>query len=438
MKNNIFKIIISFFIIISLFSSLFLLNTSAYTTTDFELYAESALLVNTDTNFVLYQKNPDKKMYPASLTKLMTALIMYENTSDIDNETVTVSEYAIKSLNGTDTVTRFKVGETVTVRQLLNVFLIASANDGANAIAEKLSGSIEAFVELMNKRAAELGMVNTHFMNPHGLHDDNHYTTANDLLILTKKCLEIPFFKEIFKTNRYKMEATNKSTATYHTNTNFLLNPNEPKYFYKYATGIKTGYTDKAGRCLISSAEKNGYEYISIVLNCPVYQNGKKVRLEFTDTKNLFEWAFNDFQYKQIVAAGEIIGEAPVEIAKDVDHVALTSIEDFSTIVPKNSDSSTISYNIRLNSESFDAPIKKNEILGVADVVFAGEVIGSINLVAAQDVEKSFISQIMRATYNVFSSDVFKILLVLAGIFILVFVIICIKMNSKKKKDNRP
>ena len=438
MPKHILKTILSLLFVIIIVFNLCVPSVNAFTPTNFELNAESALLVNNDTGLVLYQKNPDEKVYPASLTKLMTALLMFENCADIDTETVTVSENAIKSLYGTDTVLRFKAGEIITVRQLLYVLLVASANDGANVIAETVSGNNDSFVELMNKRAAELGMNNTHFANPHGLHDNNHYTTANDLLKLTKKCLEIPLFREIFKTKRYKMAATNMSAETYYTNTNLLLNRNEKNYYYKDATGVKTGYTDSAGRCLISTAEKNGYEYICIVMNCPVYKDGVKVRLEFADTKNLFDWAFSDFQYKQIITPGQIIGEAPVNIAKDVDYVALTTKEDFSSIIPIKSDNSTISFDIHLNAESFNAPISQGEVLGTADVIFAGESLGTVELVAAQDVEKSIFSEIMQFASNVFSSKVMKIALVIAFAAILIFAFVCISMNSKKKKDNRP
>ena len=181
------------------FSFLIILpSASAYTPTNFDIDAEGALLINTDTGNIIYTKNADKRLYPASLTKLMTALVLYENTEDIDSETITVSQYAINSLQGTDSsVGGLKVGEVLTVRQMLYVLLLSSANDGANAIAEHVSGSIEDFCKKMNDKAAALGMTNTHYVNAHGLHDDEHYTTVNDMYKLTTAFLAVDILRDI-------------------------------------------------------------------------------------------------------------------------------------------------------------------------------------------------------------------------------------------------
>ena len=292
---------------------------SAFVPTNFDIDAEGALLINMDTEDILYSKNIDSKLYPASLTKLMTALVLYENSTDLDNETITVSEYAIKSLDGTDSSTGgLMVGEVLTVRQMLYVLLLHSANDGANAIAEHVAGDIDSFVSLMNAKAQELGMVGTHYENAHGLHDSNHYTTVRDMYILSKAFLSVDVLKEVGYSTTYTMEATNKNSKRKFTSTNLLLLNNGQKctaekyknqtYYYKYAKGLKTGYTDNAGRCLVSTASKNGYNYMCIVMNCPVYdQNGRKIRIEFGDTKALYEWAFNEFEYKPILDANQII-----------------------------------------------------------------------------------------------------------------------------------
>lgn len=431
----------------------FFATAFAYTPSTFDVDAEGALLVNLDTGDRLYSKNVDQKLYPASLTKLMTALLLYESTTELDTEMVTVSEYAIKSLEGTDSsVGGLKIGEELTVKQMLYVLLLSSANDAANAIGEHVSGSIEDFVALMNTKAAALGMSGTHFMNAHGLHDHEHYTTVNDMYILSKTVLEIPLLKEICYSKKYKLEATNMSKTRNYTSTNLLLLNNGQKctaekykgqaYYYKYANGVKTGYTDNAGRCLISTATKNGYTYMCILMNSPVYDSvGRKIRIEFGDTKALYEWAFNEFEYKSLLQSGEIISEVPVELSWDTDFVSAAPNENFSSIIPKAADTSTLNYNIEWYKETYDAPIKKGDVLGKCSILYGGEVLGTVDLVATQDVERNAFLYMGRGISDfcksVFGSVPFLIILCFIGVAILMFIVILIIMNSPRKRRKR-
>lgn len=426
---------------------------SAYTPTNFDIDAEGALLVNTDTGDVLYSKNADKKLYPASLTKLMTALVLYENTADIDNEIITVSEYAIKSLQGTDSSTGgLQIGEQLTVRQMLYVLLLSSANDGANAIAEHVSGNIDVFCDRMNAKAAELGMTGTHYANAHGLHDPNHYTTVNDMYKLTSAFLSVDILKEVCYSTKYTLEATNKNAKRTFTTTNYLMLNNGLKctaskykgqsYYYKYANGVKTGYTDNAGRCLISTASKGGYNYMCIIMNSPVYdESGQKIRIEFGDTKALYEWAFNDFDYKTVINSDEIIGEAPVSLAWDTDYVSAVTSESLTAIVPKVADSSTVSHNISWYKESYEAPIKKGDVLGECELIYAGESLGTVTLVASQDVERSTLMYIgdtaKRVASTVFGSKIFLAVVIIIVLLIIAFIISLAVLNSPKRRKKR-
>lgn len=426
---------------------------SAYVPSSFDVDAEGALLINMDTGDRLYQKNTDKKLYPASLTKLMTALVLCDSVADLDNTVFTVSEYAIRSLDGTDSSTGgLKIGEKLTAKQMLYVLLLSSANEGANAIAENVSGSIEAYVQLMNQKASSLGMTNTHYANAHGLHDPNHYTTVNDMYLLATAALNVPLLKDICYSTKYTLEPTNMSGSRTYTTTNYLMLNNGLKctaekyrnqsYYYKYAKGVKTGYTDPAGRCLVSTASKNGYNYMCILMNSPVYNaSGQKIRIEFGDTKALYEWAFNDFQYKPVLSSGEIISEVPVKLSWDTDYVSAAPETGLSAVVPKNADSSTTSVNIRWNKESYTAPIKQGDVLGECDVIYAGEVLGTVKLIATHDVKRSTILYITNGIGNffktVFGSKIFLLVLALVGAAILLFVVICVILNSPKKRKRR-
>ena len=425
-----FKKIIAILLIITSCFGMLLGAASAYVPSNFEISAEGALLANYDTGDIIYSKNADKKLYPASLTKLMTALLLYENTSDLDAEMLTVSEYALNILLGTDSsVGGLIEGETLTARQMLYVLLLKSGNDSANVIAEHVAGNIASFVEKMNKRAQELGMTSTHFANAHGLHDTEHYTTPNDMLRLTRYVLSIDTLKEICYTSKYKLPATNKSGPRSLNSTNLLLlndgqkcthemYKNQP-YYYRYAHGVKTGYTDAAGRCLISTASKNGYTYICIVMNCPVYdESGKKI--------------------------SAIVAEAPVKMSWDTDFVSATVQEDVSAIVPKASDASTLNIKVRWDKESFSAPIKKGDRLGECDIIYAGENLGTATLVASSDVKRNGVLFVMESiknfTVTVFGSAVFWIIFAVIVVLVAGFFIVCMIINAptyRRKKRRR-
>ncbi len=447
--KKIFCITLCLIITVSLLS----IPVSAYTPTNFDIDAEGAMLVNMDTGDILYQKNSDKKLYPASLTKLMTALVLFENTSDVDKEIVTVSEYAIRSLDGTDSsLGGLKIGEQLTVRQMLYVLLLSSANEGANAIAEHVAGDVESFCAKMNEKAAQLNMTGTHYANAHGLHDLNHYTTVSDMYKLTTEVLKHPVLKEIVYSTKYKLEATNKSPSRTFTTTNFMMLNNSERctaekykgqlYYYKYVKGVKTGYTDAAGRCLVSTASKNGYNYMCIIMNSPVYDDaGRKIRIEFGDTKALYEWAFNDFEYRTVLNTDEIIGEAPVELAWDTDFVSVVPSESLTAIVPKKADNSTLGRDINWYKDSYKAPIKKGDVLGECNITYAGEVLGTVTLIASQDIDRSALMYIgdvtKRGAAAVFGSTVFVIIVIIILAIIVIFLISLIVLNSPRRRRKK-
>ena len=431
-----FKKLFSIFLILILFIGVFSFNSYAFTPTDFEVRAESALLVSLDNGQVLYEKAADEKRYPASLTKIMTALILIENTKDLKTEKITVSKNAIECLLGTgSSLGGLKEGEVVTAEQMLYILLMSSANEGAEAIAEHYGGNREGFVKLMNDKAAALGMKNTHFVNPHGLYDENHYTTVNDMYKLVVEALKHPIFEEVVCCRRYDLAATNKNPARTLTTTNLLMLAIYPEYYYKYAKGIKTGYTDEAGRCLISTAVKDGYSYLCILMKSTVYDsNNNYVRYEFPDSAKLYEWAFNDFEYKTLVTKDKIVGEAKVELSLDTDYVSYVPETAFASIIPSGVDESTVTFNTELNSDAFEAPIKKGELLGKTDIIIANEKIGEVNVVAADTVERSMILYIWKIIKDIFSSTAMKVVGLFLVSVVFIFVIICFIINNKKKK----
>ena len=314
MKKTAIFLLLALFVLFSCFGP----AASAYSPTGIELHAQTVLLVSMDTGTVLFEKNADQKVYPASLTKLMTAAVAVEQIQDLD-QTITVPEYCITLLSGTDSSTaNLKDGEQLTVRQLLYCMLVSSANDAANVIADFIgNGKISATVELMNEKAKELGMNGTHYANAHGLHDVEHYTTANDMLKLTQYIMTLPAIMDMCTTTRYTIPKTNRSDERILATSN-LMTDRTQTYYYSPVRGIKTGYTDPAGRCLISTASLDGYNYIAIVMGCPPKdESGKAVRYEYADTKALYQWAFGTFEYKQIANENDPVDELPLQYAWD-------------------------------------------------------------------------------------------------------------------------
>ena len=231
------------------------------------LYAESALLVDEDTGEVLFSKNSRVRMYPASTTKIMTLMLALESDIPLDGP-ITVPQEAADVPEGSSVVP-VKPGDVMSFSDLLYGFMLSSGNDGANAVAVLVDGSIPAFVEHMNRRAAELGCEGTHYVNAHGYHDAEHYTTAQDLALIARAAMRDPDFRKIVAAPRWTMtvQRDGGETSLEIISRNSLLQSGE-KYYYPECTGIKTGHHNKAGWCFVGSAERDGMRVICVVLNC--------------------------------------------------------------------------------------------------------------------------------------------------------------------------
>ncbi len=271
----------------------------------FETHSKALYMVDLHTQEVVYQKNAGRQLEPASCTKIMTYIVAAEAIADLEATKITAGSYVSAMLRGTDSsLSGIRQGEQLTALQLLYCMMIPSGNDAALVLAEYIGGGdIERFVDKMNDKAAELGCTGTHFANPHGLHDDDHYTTARDLYLITKYAMELPYFMEIVTQTEYTLPPTNLYTGerTVYT-TNKMMDKNEPVYYEPYIEGIKTGSHDEAGYCLVTTARQNGQRYMVVALGAPVGD----VHGEMLDTKNLYDWAFHGFQQSSPVLAQNV------------------------------------------------------------------------------------------------------------------------------------
>ena len=429
------KCIISIFLVLLLACTpLAGLEAAAYTLpVGTELHAQSVYMVNIETGTVVFEHNPTLRTYPASITKLMTALVVLDQVPDL-KQTVTVYDGVVDDLLGTGAaVAGLKAGEQVTYEQLLACLLIPSACDAANALAVAACGSIPRCVAYMNQKAQELGMKDTVYVNAHGLHDPGQYTTAIDLYALAMEVLKHPVLTELCRQYEYTMPATNVSDERSFATTNYMINPTS-SWYYKRVQGLKTGYTDAAGRNLLSLAEKDGQRYITVVLGCPAETlNGYQVHHEFDDTDMLLRWAFTKLDYLSAVSADTPVDEVKVTLSATSDHVIAVPSEDFYAIVPIDAADSVL-IEPHLTVTELEAPVHKGDVLGTATVTCAGEEIGTIELVAQQTLERSTFLWIKDRVLRVITSPTFIAVFVILLLAIAGFVIWNIQVNTKRRR----
>lgn len=432
MVKKVFSIIFTFILVFSVI--LTPLTARAYEITGFNITAKASLLASSDTGEILYSDNIDGKMYPASLTKIMTVILMLESDKYDPAGKIAMTKEVQRLISGTGSaVSNLQVGEEITQLDLVYTVLMSSFGDCAYLAAIYYGGSVEGFVAMMNAKAQELGLTGTHYMNPVGLHDEQNYTTARDVYTLFSYALKNETFKTVCGTPRYTLEATNMSGKRILSTTNFMID-NTTGYFYQYAKGGKTGYTDEAGRCLASFASYNGYTYICVLMNCP--PNADK-RYEFLESTELYRWAFNNFSFKEVANSTDPVCEMPVELSLDTDFVPLYFEKPFVTVLPNDADDSTIVIKPHLNSESVEAPVKKGEVMGTADVIYAEQIIGTVKLVAGNDVKESRLLICIKYIKAFFSSVYMKVVYVLIALAVVVFILMVIRLNMARLKKRR-
>lgn len=384
-----------------------------------QINSGAALLVETSTDRVLYEKNSTKRMYPASVTKILTAILVLEKCNLDD--TVTVSYNAVHSIPTGYVNANLQPGEVFTIRDLLNVLMVRSANDVAVALAEHIAGSVEAFSDMMNTRAKELGCTDTHFVNPNGIHNDNHYTTAYDLYLMAKHGMQNEIFRKIVSQTSCKLPATDKypndDRISQTTNELIKINNSErpDNYYYKYATGIKTGFTTEAKNCLVASSCRDNLEFISVILSAGTLENGLSAR--YLDTIHLLDYGYDNFTITKIKEANSIVNTVEVDKAtKETKNLNLLIQDEITVINNKTTDAVNTIPSIEFN-ESLQAPIAK------------GDVVGTITY-KIDDIEYS--SKLL-ASENVVRINYIGFYLLFGGIILLVFAMVIMPKRHRKK-----
>ena len=410
-----------------------------------DIHARSALLCDLESGQTYYARNADQKAYPASLTKIMTVLLALEaierGEANLTDE-VTAGADCQRGMDEESSTAGIQPGEVMTLEQLLYCAMISSANEACNVIASYLAGSIDDFVQRMNDRAAELGCTGTHFMNPHGMPDENHYTTAADLRRIAEAALKYPLFETISNTLSYSMPATNMSEARTLQNTNGLINPNAvmyPNYRYEPAAGIKTGHTNAAGYCLISTAEKNTVRLLCIVLGSDTSEkaDGTLDFHNFTDTIDLYEWLYNHFSIQTVVSADTPMADVAVEMGSDADRVTVHPQSDLTAVLPNETDLSLYEKQVTIFSERDEtpvvAPVHAGDVLGELVVSKDGQELGRVPLVASVDVSLSHGVYLKQGLHNFFAKPVVLIALILILAIVVLYLVSYIRYQRRRR-----
>ena len=390
-----------------------------------ELNCQAALLVDYNTGNVVYAKNEHQEMYPASLTKIMTALLVLEAVDQGQlslGDELTASRSAMTTgLDEEGSTAEIQIGEIMTVEEYLTCMLVVSANEACNVLAEAVSGSVDAFVDAMNEKATALGCENTHFVNPTGLHDPQHYTTAWDMYLITRAAMEHSDFMRICDTGTAHIPATNLSEErTLHT-TNYLIDGwRSLGYRNSDAHGIKTGSTDAAGHCLVSSAMRGSLHFLSVVMGGErlTLEDGEIRTYSFYDTNLLYDWALDNFSYQTVILESEEIQEVPV-LLSDIDHVTVHPAGDTEALLPTALSPEDLERRVEIQ-ETVEAPVSAGQKLGTLTLSYDGVDYVTVDLLASFDVEANPLQALLRSIRDFFQRPVVRIV----GIILIVLVVL--------------
>ena len=412
---------------------------------NWEVLAKSALLIDPETGEILYARNVHEKLYPASLTKIMTALLVLEAIEDgsLTMSTVlTASESAVANIPNDASSAGIKPGEELTVEQLLHCILVVSANEACNVLAESVSGSVDAFVIRMNERAAELGCENTSFVTTNGLHSVDHYTTAWDLYLITREAMKHEVFLRICNTKFCEVPPTNmrKESRRYSTTNHLISTARQKQYLYEGANGVKTGYTSAAGSCLVATATRGGRDLLSVVLGADRASRGDGVVDDwaFYETIRLLDYGFDGFQRAVILDTMELIDEVSVTLSQEQNTVKVHPAQSIERLIPSDITVEDIERTITFFSESVEAPVAKGQVLGQVTLSYNGTVYATVDLLADEDVTESRLLVFQRDALEFVQGNAFKLgVAAVAGLVVLIIILrVALTRRSRSRRHD--
>ena len=386
-----------------------------------EINCKGAILVELNSDSTVFELNADERLYPASLTKIMTCLLALEhgNLSDV----ITVDGSLFADMDEDASAVGLQDGELLTLEELLYCVMVPSANDASLVVADHIGGSVEKFVDMMNQKAIELGCTGTHFVNPDGLHDENHYTTPRDMAIITKAALESETFRTICGTSVHELPETNAHSKQMLYTTNYFLSTIlTPDYYWEKVSGVKTGFTTPAGRCLVSLVDEGEYRYLSVVMGCEDEYNeeGFPIYGSFIESRKLLEYGLDNFTFAAVLSHLSPIAQVPVSSGA-VSSVVVAPEKDINALLPLNYDPAKIQVSYTLDEgESLTAPLAADQVVGTATVTYEGKVVGQTGVRTIAAVDRNKIMAVPTKDDPAFLRLVPVILIVVAVIALLI------------------
>lgn len=381
--------------------------------------AAGAYLYNFENDTVLFELNPDERIYPASTVKLMTGILAMEALGEDPDRSITVTAEMLNKVVGNNM--GLKVGEVVTAKDMLYGLLLNGANDAAQVLAVTVSGSVEDFVDAMNDKAQMLGAYNTFYTNPTGMHSDAMITTVADTAAIAKYACSLPGFTEITSLSKYVMEATNKSDYRNLYNRNGQISRfYEPSYLYSGSLGLNAGYTKQSGYCLVSVARRDELSYLCVIMNAGSDENEI---YSYANAKALLNFAFDSYGYVEVLSEKQRICELPVSLSSTVDYVTLVPAESIIRYLPTDYDPDQLQIAYSTYAEALEAPIHEGTVYGNVAVYYEGEVVGTAELISTASVTRSEFLHLLKQIRDFTSSRFFRATIVFIILFSVAYVL---------------
>ncbi len=394
-----------------------------------------------DEDTAFFDRNSSKQVPAAAFVKILAAVTAIEKWPELD-EKVTVSEKNLSLVEygyGIRTAL-YKAGEKVSKRELIDCLIVYSANDAASIIAYEISGSLDAFIKEMQATATKIGLTSTVVKNIHGFDEEGQYTTAKDIAKMLKYALNYPVFVEAFSASSVTLKKTSLNEERTYSASNKMINATISDYHHPSVTGGKQTMTDKAGECIAVVSSKDGYSYLTVVLGgklADIDKDGVDENTCMTDAKKMLNWVYENIRYRVVASPTQPVTMVEITSGKGTDKLRLVPEKETSALVPSNATTASVLFEVVEGTvpEKVKAPVKAGDVIGQANVLYAGQILAKINIVAANDVSLSFTGLIMNTVRAVMTSWVFIILVALATVGCIGYLFM--SYNSYKKTERQ-
>lgn len=408
-----------------------------------KIYSDIYQLSSLDDETVVLSKNADTKNQCPALNKILTVAVALKNIDDIDKK-ISISQKMLDSANIRWAVTmNLKAGERISVRDLLYGIMVQGANDACLAIAFEIGGNIEGFMDIVNDYISSLGCKNTVLKNPTGFDEEGQYTTASDIAKIMADVVKIPMFMEIFGAKYCEISLTNSSDTRKYNSSNKMLYSTNPTYYYSYVTGGKSGATESSGYCMISTATKDGYTYVAVVMQGDTSDISTKsgtltnINTAIYDCKTMLKWAYSNIKFKVVATQNHVVSVIDIIAGSEADRVSLVPASEVSSLVPQlaDEDGVLITPIEETVPKELYAPVNKGDVICQAKIYYANEEITTIDLVAADSISLSVPRLVMEKIKNVLTSKIFVAIVIILISLIVIYIIFVIADNIKSKKN---